>query len=464
MSPNPPRGQMGEPMESILVLVDPMAPRTSRFLMRNSTVYKMLASVTLCRDLYMFHSEMTLSMHVHALVRAAREYVDTWSGAYFDLCLRILYSLRRFLLGFDGKSVPEKLNALFRRWWVDWESVTRSPEDDCSHPYVLPVLLAVLDDSMPTTQEQLRQKGVMPFTNYLNECAARQARLCLKGTSDAVDTSEAGRTLARRWMGINETNCPLPKSDVLEAEPPVEEIMAHCAPYVTQTDLNDAVIHQGLLRNDANTAVHVLPLFMRDAIILYKLCSTVRDFVCGQYSGSWDGFAADIEHHGGTPPSAEGIANSLKALNPAGICSELQHQLCGPAASPSEVRHVFDAVILQALLYHETKNRASVIVQQDVRDPVTLRDLIVTLRMSVYLTAAKVKQDQFAAIIGDVMYAEATRTDACGVARLIGTHTHGHSRSVFYSILKGCLGDTEKMETFLAHSNSCFRKKYNQRK
>ena len=121
-----------------LILVDPSCPNSSLIVMK-SIVYQYLCSVTLCRDLYMYHSKMTYSMHAHALVKSC----ENINRSYINLSIRILYSIRKY---WGRKICTEGDNfELFNNWFVSWKGLTQSEEDSCNHPVQVLLFFGICD-------------------------------------------------------------------------------------------------------------------------------------------------------------------------------------------------------------------------------------------------------------------------------------------------------------------------------
>lgn len=119
-----------QPITDCLVLIQPSAPY-SYITAIKSPIYQYIASVTLCRDLYMYNPKMTFSMHAHGLVAAIKQYYLTKSTAYLDLALRILYSIRKYwgpALCKEGDNVN-----LFNHWWRELHTITQSEANQCNH-------------------------------------------------------------------------------------------------------------------------------------------------------------------------------------------------------------------------------------------------------------------------------------------------------------------------------------------
>ena len=149
--------QLSSPSRTVftdgIILLSPSTISSFKILMK-TPIYQCLCSVTLCRDLYMFHPKMTFATHAHALIKSIENYYTYNSKAYLDLALKIVYSY---------KNIGEKNNILFNHWWNNWETITQSQDDNCNHPVQLLLLLACADNESKSNNFQT------PLVNLLNE-------------------------------------------------------------------------------------------------------------------------------------------------------------------------------------------------------------------------------------------------------------------------------------------------------
>jgi uncharacterized protein (DUF1810 family) len=429
----PPRGPMGETMETILILVDPQCPSTSLHLMRKTLVYKFLTSVALCKDLYMFNYEMTLSMHIHGLAKAVQTYEQTKSTAYLELCIRILYSLRKFC-----NKLPEKYAPLFARWWSDLGSLTRATEDDCPHPMLLPVLLGIMDEA------PLADDPHYPMLNFLNECLARKMRGRLMHCAGGVEvnTHAVAESVLQEWCGINATNCPLPHEDILVKEPPREEVMAACQAYLTPELMDPRALDRIKVPDDIQGYVCKV---LNTPYRTFQMCHAFQTYLKNN-AMSWDDVIAMIEFNGGIPTDMTAAVSKIIEERP-----PMEHTL------DRGDKMFWHTMFIQATLCHDTKTRSGVITMKDVHDPVTLRELIVELRMGVYEEACKVKMGKWRSSIGELTLASAQTCDVVTYEGMIGQHTHGHCRAIFIALALAGLQDERKREIFLERSNACVK-------
>lgn len=358
-----------------LILFDTKAS----LLLKNTNIYKYLASVTLCRDLYMYHPRMTFAQHAHALKKAVDEYHNTKSFAYLNLAQKIIYSFN--LTG-------ERNDKLFNHWWVDWEGVTQSEYDACSHPIQLPLLLAVSNISKENYQ--------VPFYNYLNEVLARKMKIIFAHHDNQL---EAAVSTMLKLFGIDESNSPNPDSDVLTEEPTLVSVRESCQFWaeVTNTSVLKQVFNANSIKNFMDR--ELLPYIRLFEFVLGKNTDKIGD-------------------------------NTLNTM------------------------------FLQAVLHHTNQTRVK-IVEKSVLDSNTFHDLIKDLRMSVYLELCKVKKEEWLKIIGDATYAEALQSDYSAFSGMIGLHTHGLQKSMFWSLLKAAMEDDGKLEIFESKSNDTITNCYN---
>jgi hypothetical protein len=90
-----------------------------------------------------------------------------------------------------------------------------------------------------------------------------------------------------------------------------------------------------------------------------------------------------------------------------------------------------------------------------------------------YATSCGDKSKRWAATIGDVTAGAATAANLDTFLGMVGIHTHGLSKKVFWSMLRvakatAARGDTSKKDAFLGKSNStvprCFHDKKTKKK
>mmetsp|Transcript_60168 Transcript_60168/g.188446 ORF Transcript_60168/g.188446 Transcript_60168/m.188446 type:complete len:1143 (+) Transcript_60168:55-3483(+) len=91
----PPEG--GVPVQDLLVLVDPDAPRASRLAVSSMLLREAYTSVVLCRDLHMFTgNKMRIALHAHALLAAVQPPVSAPSKQDLEAQLRRQYLGRAY--------------------------------------------------------------------------------------------------------------------------------------------------------------------------------------------------------------------------------------------------------------------------------------------------------------------------------------------------------------------------------
>ena len=293
-----------------LVLVSPSCPEASLLAMR-SVVNQHLSSVTLCRDLYMYHPKMTFAMHAHAFVRAAAEHGRTGSSAYLELCLRILYSMRKV---WGEQRCAEGDNvALFRRWWAEWAGITQGEEDACSHPVQLVLMLGVFDLGTLGVPRGAAAE-VLPFTNLVNEMLARVMKAKLRGAYAGQDDETIHHRavqLMQGLMGVRAGNSPRPLEDVMAEEPTLVSVRESCQRWADVDADADAV--DTLRLGDAGVAAFVEETLAPMARAFGVAAALQRHLEAG--GRTWaEHLVPEIEREGGIPEALlKGVAAELAA-------------------------------------------------------------------------------------------------------------------------------------------------------
>lgn len=409
-----------EQVTDILVLVDPNCPNTSLAAMK-SNVYQYLASVTLCRDLYMYNSNMTFAFHAHSL-RCSLESTNRWN---IEMSLRILYSIRKY-------GVNKSYFDLFDRWWNQWSGVTQSNDDSCDHPVQLPILLAFskVDSS----------NKIVPFKNMIAEYVSRGFKILLRGSiQDATDSLTKNKATLdlREFFGIDESNSPRPIEDILAQEPTLEEIIEKCQKW-----------------SNVNTNSKLYSKYGDLIKYINNLClPMIRAFEVALYVSSNSNFIDEIESQGKIPDSMIDFVSQI--LEPIKSLDTYIFQ----STNSDNNKNLYLNLFAQSYFYHFSSDRNNL---KDFQDSECLEDIIVKLRLSVYFESCKVKREEYQRIIGDVTYADALSADISRYRAIIGVHTHGLSHDQFWALARAAKNDTEKKTVFLEKSNSyaadCFSK------
>lgn len=370
-----------------LILIDSPAS----LLLKGTHIYKYLCSVILCRDLYMYHPRMTFSVHAHALKRAIQEFYETKSTAYLNLALKIANSF---------EMTGEKNSELFTHWWDNWNTITQSAEDNCSHPIQLLMLMCRSDmvSERPVTRENSR----VPLFNLLNEVLARKIRIIL---ARYEDPQAKAMDRMQELFGINESNSPTPDPDAMKPEPTLISVRESCTPWADIANLS-------VLKNAFNA--DSIEEFVQRELLPYVI---MFEFAL------------------------------LRHLP----LEELSRRLLETKLELST--EVATTMFVQAVLHHTNQTRLR-INEKDVFDPETFKDLIRDMRMAVYFDLHKIKKEEYLRRLGDVTYAEALTADITLFDAMTGTHTHGLTKDRFRAMLEATNGQGEKYSLFLRKSNS----------
>ena len=184
----------------------------------------------------------------------------------------------------------------------------------------------------------------------------------------------------------------------------------------------------------------------------FQLCHAVQRYFKDR-SLAWDDAAAAVEAHAGVP--SEMTAYLVEALD---VTPQVESVFLrrGPGAKDASL-----TMFIQATLCHDSKTRVGTITMMDVHDPMTLRDHIVELRMAVYGAGCKSKHNRWLATIGDLTLATAKTCDVGTFDNMVGVHTHGHCRAVFFALALAGAEDIRKREIFLEKSNVAVKHAFN---
>ena len=386
------------------------------------------------------------------------------------LALRVLYSASRHVVRPHKSTEAER--GLVRRWLGGAATLTRSEGDKVDHPAVLQLYLAIFawDRASPTPevaaatgQAQAGQEAgaeaaaddLVPawsevdertaLLNLLNEVLARR-----------VGSGAGGIAAAQRLLGISAGNSPAANADPFEEEPAHEAVLQRCgkappagfdgASAVTQRELASlaeaAGVDAGEGVSTASVAAFVESVWA-PYVAVHRFTAALLAAAAAATAGTGqrpsmlavlDGF----ERAGGVP----------EALVQA-VCAELKR---GHAQEPSvwatlcvEPRRVEAAAVgalVQSLVFNTSRARSEGnVVASDVTDGATQRRLIEALHMAHYQESLTRKQQQFVAMVGDVVAAQARTCDVATLRTMIGVHTHGHCRNKFWGFVEGVVMD-----------------------
>lgn len=423
-----------------LILVNPMCPNTS-LLLTKTMIYQYLCSVALCRDLYMYSPKMTYSMHSHSLFKTIGEYTKNKSTNYLQFGIKILYSMKKHLD--ESKSYKN----LFKHWFQDLNTITRSENDNCDHPVQLPILFGAFD--MKDLNVELNEFNITTsLINLLNEVLAREMKFKLmfmdKTNNDAnTDTKLVGLTLLKKLFGINETNSPKPSEDIMESEPTLTSVRESCQHWIDQ-ELNPLILAK-FTQHDLKTFVNEITM---PYLQMFHFCLSIQKYF-NEFGKNWNDVVMELERNNNVPVDlTEYITGQMETLENKQIYDYL---------NVKDPNLVAINMFSQAMLLHDSQSRQNV-HEKNVLDSSTLQDIIVDLRMSVYFDACKIKKEKWMAIIGDVTFDSAFNGDSTVFSAMIGQHTHGVCKKQFWALLRAASFDETKKHIFLSKSNSCVEK------
>ncbi|CAH6419193.1 2-5 RNA ligase superfamily [uncultured virus] len=436
-----------EVMTDCIVLIQPSAPNSYSTVIR-SPIYQYIASVTLCRDLYMYHPKMTFSMHAHALLAAITKYYKTKSSAYLDLSLRILYSIRKFW-GPTLCKEGDNMN-LFNHWWKEWNTITQSETDQCNHPVQLLLMLGACDISLDKDQTY-----VSPLINLLNEILARKSKIGLAKLCKSPDDSskEIATKLARKLLDITPENSPKPNPDIMTEEPTLIAVRESCQHWA-DVDNNQFLEICNKLGFPADSVHDYVNSTLLPYLQTFHFGLSLQKLLLDK-NLSWDQLIDQIDTEGKIPEKLiEELTPELMEIDNQTIYQYLD-------LDDKHSQQVSETMFLQSLLCHDSYSRHD-INMKNILDSVTLQDIIRDLRMSCYFDACKVKKQQWLQIIGNVTFEQAFNGDETVFERLIGYHTHGLTHDQFWAMARAAKDNPVKKEIFLRKSNGsvlgCFMK------
>jgi 2'-5' RNA ligase len=446
------RAIMGPTREAVtdaIVVVHPECEGASRSAVR-SVVNKYLCSVTLCRDLYMFQPAMVTAMHAHVFLTAASKFAAAGgSAAYLRLTLQLLYSLRVTQRGGVHGD-------LLRHWLRDWGTLTTATADDCKHPVQAVAALATATCDGPDGWAAMssRTTGALPLLTLLCEVVSRRCRGVVRSGVDAAATLGA-------MYGIRAANSPSATEDPMAPEPEQTAVRRSCPPA-------HALVPGGFPSRTFNGAASV-HAWVRSAIEPYYHAFRLGHVL--QRLGVWT-------------PDGDDAAVFARQQDIAAAFAELPSDpLAFMGIDDALAPTVLEAMFAQGMLYNDAGARVGAVPDTeasgaatavpsaglgDVRDPSCLHELLVDVHMTHYAASCEDKRKRWAAAIGDVTESAAMAANLDTFVAMVGTHTHGLSKAVFWSMLRVAKraagrGDTSKKDAFIGKSNNtvsvCFTEK-----
>lgn len=436
----------GKNVTDCLLLVDPSCPELCLAAMK-TPIYQYLCSITLCRDLYMYHPNMTGAMLSNALLRCFQDWTLTRSESFrseycIQFALKIVYSI--------NKSHPISKNSteLFNHWFNEWDSITQSERDGCASPVQLLLLLA----QMACTDVELSiEQSVVPLLNLCNEALSRyfKEQLYIQADAKQPNSRHLAKKIAlsamQKLFGITPENSPQPIEDVMTEEPPLEAIRTTCQPWSTiSTDYEQRFMSDFGIEPGIGRIVQFVDDFCKPWIAAFNFGLALRQ-ACTKKS--WDAWSTQMEELGDVPRELLSKMVVELEFRPLDMC-----QVFGLGSKKS----VCEAMLLQACLNYDSASRSGIVNLTDLRDGQNLRNMIVDLRMGHYLEKLSSKKKLWLDMIGDATLAQALAANSEEYAQMIGRHTHGGCKDRFWALWKAAVNDQEKRKTFLARTNDCF--------
>jgi hypothetical protein len=422
-----------------LILVQPSAPELYRIAMK-SPIYNYIASITLCRDLYMCHPKMAFSMHAHSLPTAVNKYYKTNSTVYLDLSIRILYSIRKCWGSILCKE-SDNIN-LFNHWWKQLNTITQSEVDHCNHPVQLLLIFGACDIDFDNKGDY-----VTPLLNFLNEMLSRILKIKLMGLikESRCEIKNHAIREAQKLLGIFAQNSPKPNPDLLVDEPPLSSIRESCAECaVIKTDNYLRFCDTFQLKADS-IHKYVNKILLPYLRTFHFVISIHRHII--ESNSSWNKIVDEIEDVGAIPETLlNSMAHKLEELRNMDIFQYIN------ITNAEHAQQVSATMFLQAFLHHDSKSRYD-INHKNVLDPNTLKEIVIDLRMKHYLDACEIKRNQRQEMIGDVMFEKAINCSESDFEKMIGKHTHGLLRKEFWALLAASKTNQIKKDIFLSKSN-----------
>lgn len=435
------RSPSGKSVRDCLLLVDPTCPELCLAAM-HTPIYHYLCSITLCRDLHMFHPNMTHALLSHALLRCFEDWTETRSSACLKFALRIVYSINK------SHPISQSSKELLSRWFNDWESITQSEKDACNHPVQLLLLLCQQANNLETST------APVPLLNLCNEALSRffKEQLYLKADAIALNSRHKAKDIAlqhlQKLFGITVDNSPKPLDDVFAEEPPLVQIRSEAQAWA---HVEDEAAERFLksFGSDAKNLTEFVTRFCQPWIATFNFGL----FLAPEHLGKpWSAWSAEMEAVGDVPDALLSQVETL--MNQCDLSLEGQLNF-------KNLKDVCEAMVLQACLNYDSASRSGIVNLADVRDGDVLRSMIVDLRMGHYFQAMSGKKQLFADQIGDKTLADALSATDDEFLKLIGNHTHGHCKSVFWAFYKASKNDPKKARIFASKTNGCFTSKYN---
>lgn len=398
-----------------LILLDPSTVNSFKIL-RKTYIYQYLCSITLCRDLYMYHPRMTFSMHAHALNETVNQFFATGSKSYLELALKIIYSF---------KQIGERNDKLLEHWWINWETITQSQEDNCSHPIQLILLLACSNHKCHTVYQT-------PWLNLLNEVLARKAKMIF---SSFENPEKEAAKMMQTLLGIDRTNSPNPSLDLLQKEPSVESIRESCQHWAHITDTSIL---------DKNFFTNSISEYINNSVLPYIRTFELAKLLL-QHDDWQSAFLKLDERDKLLNFLFEKLVKIQDIFDIFIICGEKQKEL------------VLLTMFLQSVLYHTSSSRKEINLKS-VCDPLTLQEIIVDLRMKIYTDLCKVKMEKYLSVEGILTFEEAKNSNIIHFEEMLNGHTHRLHSDSYWAILKAAVHDPEKLEIFKKKTNYTFDK------
>jgi len=403
-----------------------------------------LMSAMVSKDLYMFLPGMHASMHTHAYVAAVEKAfsIGAAKGAgpvesFLKLAIHIVYSTRK--LWANGVIFEDMGN--FERWLMHLQSVTRCQADQVFHPAALSMKLAFTTFDINEVDERTA------LLNQFNEQLTRRIGFA----TDGFPTRSA---FAHELFGIVEEDAPRPLADVLASEPAEDVIRSQCPKHIPAGCVGGcgrALAKLGTASVRDYVESEWLPLFRVHQV------STALHYVLRERGLTMDTFCSYIEAHLAIPDDLVlAVQRRLTLTCVAGAAAMWEYL----GIDKKSVDAVCAAAVMQACLYPSSQDRVGVVNTKDVTDPAEQRTMIEDLYMLHYKVACGFKSHERSQIIGGISALQASKVELDVFSDMIGVHTHGHCRQIFWGMMQGLLADPkyermrQKLELFRAKSSA----------
>ena len=430
----------GHPLGDVLPLIDPMFPNASQ-LVWGSKITEVLVAIALCRDLHMAQGpSQRVALCGHALFAVLRK--EERGEAQVLIALRIIYSMRKHFGAAieDGSSTSaySQLQQLHGKM-IEGEPLTEAEDEKgltVKHPVQLLLAMCIIDTTDKVT---FNAEGLL---NLCNEAIARLMRPLIKAEVPSKkqttpdDVKRAAFAMLRKMLTIDARSVPDP-TPVGKSDPERADVRNGMSSHYQLSADNDAIRPLELVRR-------TLPEILRCAQFALRLQTYVTKV------NGWEAVMSLIEKN-----DADLLAH-LRASNEGRPSVAAMLELKGVCQDQVQV-----TMAAQALIHNTSKDRRTV-VESDVRDEATLRELAKDSRMDVYDASMREKKALYDEMANDIEYQNMIElkldSDVKAFVEMLGKHAHEHQKPVFWALAKVAAHNPDTHEKlFLKSCNSEFR-------